>query len=203
MWSSSLKTVIDWASVQEAGRQASPSSPTDAIARAAVHTQRTRREGERVREGGTDPQVTCGAVHRVGRQAVGRRLGVHQPGAVVHGLAIRRAGGHQSTLIHAWKAALPVRRESTCVHTLTTHRAPSVLVIILCKGWGYYFSYFLKIIYFLEKEAELLLLSDYLICYVKIPQNINSINRLHVFTCQVFQVMINIEECKQERGNLK
>ena len=72
--------------------------------------QPTRRRGK----GEGSPQrhraakVTCRAVHHVGRQAVGGRLGVHQPRAVVHGLAVGRAGSHESTLIHAGKAALPI-----------------------------------------------------------------------------------------------
>lgn len=43
----------------------------------------------------------------------------------------------------------------------TDHACPqwpvpaSCLTMHLCKGWGFYVSYFLKIIYFLEREAEL------------------------------------------------
>ena len=105
-------------------------------------------------------RVTCGAVHHVGRHAVGRRLGVHQPRAVVHGLAVGRAGSHESARIHARKAALPVWRESTCVCILTVHAGSGLpwqpfLIMRLCTGWGYYFSCLLEVIYFLEREAEL------------------------------------------------
>lgn len=74
--------------------------------------------GERSHREHRAPTVTCGAVHHVGRHAVGRRLGVHQPGAVVHGLAVGRAGGHQSALVHARKPALPAERSTA--HALTT-----------------------------------------------------------------------------------
>lgn len=92
-------------------------------------------EGRAASAGG---KVTCGAVHHVGRHAVGRRLRVHQPRAVVHGLAVGRAGSHESALVHAREAALPVRRESTCICTLTTHRRLlpwwPFLGMHLCKG---------------------------------------------------------------------
>lgn len=55
--------------------------------------------------------LTCGAVHHCGCHAVGLGLGAHQAGAVVHGLAVGRAGGHEATLVHARKTALPAGRE--------------------------------------------------------------------------------------------
>lgn len=65
--------------------------------------------------------VTCGAVHHRRGHAVGLCLCVHQAGAVVHGLAVGRAGGHESTLVHARKAALPAGRKNS--HTLSTMSA--------------------------------------------------------------------------------
>ena len=63
--------------------------------------------------------VTCGAVHHCRGHAVGLCLCVHQARAVVHGLAVGRAGGHESTLVHARKAALPAGKENR--HTLIEH----------------------------------------------------------------------------------
>lgn len=68
-----------------------------------------RAEEDRVASG-AEALLTCGAVHHRGCHAVGLGLGAHQAGAVVHGLAVGRAGGHQATLVHARKTALPAGR---------------------------------------------------------------------------------------------
>lgn len=91
--------------------------------------------------GGGSPQrhgatkVTCWAVHHIGRHAVGGRLGVDQPGAVVHGLAVGRAGSHKSTLVHAGKSTLPTQRESTRIHKLAVHTVAAALSSRHFSSW--------------------------------------------------------------------
>lgn len=118
--------------------------------------KRRRGKGEDSPQKHRAAKVTCGAVHHIGRHAVGGRLGVHQPRAVAHGLAVGRAGSHESALIHAGKAALPIRRESTHIRIRTTHGSSSlpqqsflIMAVIYARGCS------LKVIYFLDQEAEL------------------------------------------------
>lgn len=70
--------------------------------------------------------VTCGAVHHGWRHAVLRRLRVHEAGAVVHGLAVGRAGSHEAALVHAGETALPGGREHN-THILMVNPQQPVL----------------------------------------------------------------------------
>lgn len=125
----SYNSSTDWASSRAAGKLSFPPfSPNDPIAcclctftGAGLRGEVGRGAERGQRSGHRAASVTCWAVHHIGRHAVGGCLGVHEPRAVVDGLAVGRAGSHESSLVHARETALPVWRESTGVHTLTMH----------------------------------------------------------------------------------
>lgn len=124
------RNIVTWLNKFPGGRKVEFSrfSPNDPIAWGLFTGAGLRAEEGKGRQPSEHraATVTCWAVHHIGRHAVGGCLGIHQPRAVVHRLAVGRAGSHKSTLIHAGKTALPVGKESTYLYILTMHNGSTL-----------------------------------------------------------------------------